>query len=169
VTRFWHPFADMGVVEERGELVFERAEGSRLWDEQGRSYIDATAALWYCNVGYGRAEIAEAAAAQMRWIPARGGELEDELAQALEPLAVHPLVSEIRSGTGAMAAVQLADPSLAERASLAAREHGVVTRVLLGGALQISPPLVITRPELDELSGGLAAALDGCREAAAAV
>jgi len=45
MTRFWHPFADMGLVDERGELVLERAEGSRLWDEQGRSYIDATAAL----------------------------------------------------------------------------------------------------------------------------
>ena len=60
MTRFWHPFADMGLVEERGELVLERGEGSRLWDEQGRSYIDATAALWYCNVGYGREEIGEA-------------------------------------------------------------------------------------------------------------
>src|SRR5689334_11286289 len=70
MTRFWHPMADMGLVEERGELVLDRAAGSRLWDEQGRSYLDATAALWYCNVGYGRDEIAEAAAAQIRKIPA---------------------------------------------------------------------------------------------------
>ena len=70
MTRFWHPFADMGLVEERGELVLERGEGARVWDEQGRSYLDATAALWYCNVGYGRAEIADAAAAQIRKIPA---------------------------------------------------------------------------------------------------
>jgi putrescine---pyruvate transaminase len=70
VTRFWHPFADMGLVEERGELVLERGEGARVWDEQGRSYLDAAAALWYCNVGYGRAEIADAAAAQIRTIAA---------------------------------------------------------------------------------------------------
>ena len=411
MTRFWHPFADMGLVEERGELVLERGEGARLWDEQGRSYIDATAALWYCNVGYGRTEIGEAAAAQIAKIPAysayadlatrpavdlaerlatlsplddarvfftsggaeaiesasklarrffsltgepertilisrqrayhgvagfgtslagadvfregieppvphvlhvdwdsadalgeaidragagrvaaffcepvigaggvlappdgylaevrricseagcllvadevitsfgrcghwfaserfglepdlitfakgstsgylplggvivsgriaepfwkpgggvifrhgytysghaavaaashanldilerdglidRGGELEKEIADALAPLAAHPLVAEIRCGTGAMAAVQLADPSLAERASLASREHGVITRVLLGGALQVSPPLVITRAELDEMAAGFAAALDSCR------
>jgi adenosylmethionine-8-amino-7-oxononanoate aminotransferase len=60
----------MGLVEERGELVLERGAGARLWDERGRSYLDATAALWYCNVGYGRGEIADAAAAQMRRIPA---------------------------------------------------------------------------------------------------
>jgi adenosylmethionine-8-amino-7-oxononanoate aminotransferase len=416
VTRFWHPFADMGLVEERGELVLERGEGSRLWDEQGRSYIDATAALWYCNVGYGREEIGEAVAAQIAKIPsysayadlatrpavdlaerlaalspldeprvfftsggaesiesaaklarrffsltgepertilisrqrsyhgvagfgtslagadvfregidapvpgvvqvpwdsaealrdaitevgaervaaffcepvigaggvlvpppgylpevraicrdagcllvadevitsfgrcghwfaserfeldpdlivfakgstsgylplggviasgriaepfwkrgggvifrhgytysghaavaaashanldilereglnARGLELEAELTEALEPLAAHPLVAEVRSGTGVLAAVQLADPALADRASLLAREHGVITRVLLGGALQVSPPLVITREELDELATGLAAALDACPAASPA-
>src|SRR5438445_1798437 len=59
----------MALVEERGELVLERGEGARVWDEQGRSYLDATAALWYCNVGYGRGEIADAAAAQIRRIP----------------------------------------------------------------------------------------------------
>jgi adenosylmethionine-8-amino-7-oxononanoate aminotransferase len=36
----------------------------------------------------------------------------------------------------------------------------VITRVLLGGALQVSPPLVITRAELDEIATGLSAALD---------
>lgn len=413
MTRFWHPFADMGLVEERGELVLERAEGARLWDEQGRSYVDATAALWYCNVGYGRTEIGEAAAAQIAkissysaygdlatrptidlaerlaalsplddprvfltsggaesiesaaklarryfsltgepertvlisrerayhgvagfgtslagadvfregidppvphvlhvawdsadalreaieqvgservaaffcepvigaggvlappdgylaevrsicrdagcllvadevitsfgrcghwfaserfsldpdlitfakgstsgylplggviasgriaepfWKPgggvifrhgytysghaavaaashanldildrdgliARGGELEQEIAKALAPLASHPLVAEIRAGTGAMAAIQLTDPSLADRASLASREHGVITRVLLGGSLQVSPPLVITRAELDEMTAGFAGALDACQAA----
>jgi len=416
VTRFWHPMADMGLVEERGELIFDRADGARLWDEQGRSYIDATAALWYCNVGYGRNEIGDAAAAQMRRIPSysayadlatrpavdlaerlaalsplddarvfltsggaesietaaklcrrffsltgqpdrtilisrerayhgvagfgtslagsdvfregiqapvpgvlhvpwdsaqalrdaiesvgaervagffcepvigaggvlappdgyleeaqaicrdagclfvadeiitsfgrcghwfaserfgidpdlitfakgstsgylplggviasgriaepfwqrgagvmfrhgytysghaavaaashanldildrdgligRGHELERELTEALEPLASHPLVTEIRSGTGVMAAVQLTEPALAEKASLLSREHGVITRVLMGGALQVSPSLVITRDELDELAAGFAAALDACRSEAPA-
>jgi len=92
----------------------------------------------------------------------RGLELESELTEALEPLAGHPLVAEIRSGTGVMAAVQLADTTLADRASMLAREHGVITRVLYGGALQISPPLVITRAELDEMTRGIGAALDAC-------
>jgi adenosylmethionine-8-amino-7-oxononanoate aminotransferase len=100
-------------------------------------------------------------------LSARGNELELELAEALEPLAAHPLVAEIRSGTGVTAAVQLIEPGLAERASLLSREHGVITRVLLGGALQVSPPLVITRTELDEMATGFAAALDACRAEAA--
>jgi putrescine---pyruvate transaminase len=65
VTRFWHPFADMAAVSEHGELVIERGEGAHVWDSAGRRYLDATAALWYCNVGFGRKEIADAAARQM--------------------------------------------------------------------------------------------------------
>jgi putrescine aminotransferase len=70
VTRFWHPVADMSAVAAGGELILERGEGVHVWDESGRRYLDATAALWYCNVGYGRSEIADAAAAQMRRLPA---------------------------------------------------------------------------------------------------
>ena len=65
-TRFWHPVSDMHAVRSRGELVLDHAEGVYIWDEQGRRYLDGTAGLWYCNVGYGREEIAAAAAAQMR-------------------------------------------------------------------------------------------------------
>jgi adenosylmethionine-8-amino-7-oxononanoate aminotransferase len=416
VTRFWHPFADMGRVEAGGELVLERGEGVWLWDEQGKRYLDATAGLWFCNVGHGRLEIADAAARQLgtlahysgygdfaarpvlelaewvtavapvpgsavfftsgggeavdtaaklvrrywsllgqpertvivarerayhglnaygtslagsdvftagygtlvadvlhvpwdsasalaaaieragpdriaaffcepvigaggvlapppgylaevrricretgalfladevicgfgrcgdwfassRWglepdlitfakgvtsgyvqlggviaspqvqepfwrpdggvfwrhgytysghagaaaaglanlgiferehLCARGLALETEIAEALAPLAEHPLVAEVRAGTGAMAAVQLdpaavaADPTLPDRAVLAAREAGILTRMVLGNGFQVSPALTIERAELDELSAGLAAALDAC-------
>ena len=70
MTRFWHPVADMSAVAAGGELILERGEGVHVWDESGRRYLDATAGLWYCNVGYGRSEIADAAAAQMRRLPA---------------------------------------------------------------------------------------------------
>lgn len=63
-TRFWHGFADMHVVAER-EIVFRRGEGVWLEDVEGRRYLDATAALWYCNVGLGRREIADAVAEQL--------------------------------------------------------------------------------------------------------
>src|SRR5438477_5766421 len=65
MTRFWHPFADMAAVAEH-ELSIVRGEGSHIWDSEGRRYLDATASLWYCNIGHGRWEIADAVAAQMR-------------------------------------------------------------------------------------------------------
>ena len=68
MTSYWHPFADMAAVS-GSELVLERAEGAYVWDSEGRRYLDATASLWYCNVGWGRPEIADAVAAQMRLLP----------------------------------------------------------------------------------------------------
>ena len=66
MSSFWHPFADMAAVDANGALTLIRGEGSHVWDADGTRYLDATGGLWFCNVGHGRAEIAEAAARQMR-------------------------------------------------------------------------------------------------------
>jgi putrescine---pyruvate transaminase len=66
MIRYWHPFADMAALEADGELMIVRGDGSAIWDAEGRRYLDATASLWYCNVGHGRREIADAVAAQLR-------------------------------------------------------------------------------------------------------
>ena len=65
MTSFWHPFAAMAAVEATGGLSLVRGEGSHVWDADGTRYVDATAGLWFCNVGHGRTEIADAARAQM--------------------------------------------------------------------------------------------------------
>jgi putrescine---pyruvate transaminase len=67
---FWHAFADMAALQRDGEFVLQRGEGAHVWDEAGRRYLDATAGLWFANVGFGREEIATAAAAQMMALPA---------------------------------------------------------------------------------------------------
>lgn len=63
-SAFWHPFSDMSVVAGH-DLVIESGEGSTVYGEDGTAYLDATAALWYCNVGHGRSEIADAVMRQM--------------------------------------------------------------------------------------------------------
>jgi len=68
-TAFWHPFANMSAVREHAVTIV-RGEGALVWDDAGREYIDATAALWFCNIGHGRAEVAEAVARQMRELEA---------------------------------------------------------------------------------------------------
>ena len=70
MSSFWHPFADMGLVEKTGPFIVERGEGTRIYDEDGRRYLDATASLWYCNVGHGRTSIADAAAKQLSHLAA---------------------------------------------------------------------------------------------------
>jgi putrescine---pyruvate transaminase len=68
-TSFWHGFADMHAVKD-AELVIREGDGAWVTDVAGTRYLDATAALWYAVAGYGRGEIADAAAAQMKRIPA---------------------------------------------------------------------------------------------------
>jgi len=68
-TSFWHGFADMHVVKDN-ELVIREGDGAWVTDVNGNRYLDSTAALWYTVAGYGRAEIADAAAAQMKRISA---------------------------------------------------------------------------------------------------
>jgi len=68
-STFWHGFADMHLVKD-AEVVIRSAD--RVWLEtvDGRRLLDATAALWYCAVGYGRREIADAVAEQLTRLPA---------------------------------------------------------------------------------------------------
>jgi adenosylmethionine-8-amino-7-oxononanoate aminotransferase len=47
-------------------LILVKGDGATVTDVEGKTYIDGLACLWNVNVGHGRAELAEAAAAQMR-------------------------------------------------------------------------------------------------------
>ena len=100
-TRLWHPFSDMSAVR-HAELVIDRGEGVWVFDEDGNRYLDATASLWYANVGHGRREIADAVAAQLAKLEAYSifGDLANrpalELAERLTSLA--PMSSRVAVG-----------------------------------------------------------------------
>lgn len=65
-----HPFADhQELVSEGGPRVIVRAQGSSLWDSDGRRLLDGMGGLWCVNLGYGRRELVEAAARQMEELP----------------------------------------------------------------------------------------------------
>ncbi len=61
-----HPTTDLPALRRDGPLVIERGLGIRVWDEDGREYIEGLAGLWCTALGYGVEELAEAAAAQIR-------------------------------------------------------------------------------------------------------
>jgi len=61
-----HPFTDLKGLASSGPLVIERGQGTRLWDSNGKEYIDGLAGLWCVNIGYGRGEIADAISRQAR-------------------------------------------------------------------------------------------------------
>ncbi|MEQ9260168.1 MAG: aspartate aminotransferase family protein [Roseovarius sp.] len=64
-----HPFTTGNEINAKGARVITRAEGVTLTDSDGNEMLDAMAGLWCVNLGYGRPELAEAAARQMRELP----------------------------------------------------------------------------------------------------
>jgi len=133
----WHPFADMGAVS-RQQLVLTRGLGAYVWDGEGRRYLDATAALWYSNIGHGRPEIADAVADQLRRLDAYSifgdyaNEPSIELAERLSDLAPVP-GSKVFLGAGGGDAVDTAakiarryhtERGEPGRMHLIGREHG---------------------------------------------
>jgi adenosylmethionine-8-amino-7-oxononanoate aminotransferase len=54
-----HQLAWEEVTERDGLKIFDKAQGSTLWDINGKSYLDGISGLWVVNVGHGRQEIAE--------------------------------------------------------------------------------------------------------------
>ncbi len=64
---FLHPFARPAAED---FLCLVRGDGALVYDDTGREYVDAMASLWFCDVGHGRAEIADAVAEQLRTLAA---------------------------------------------------------------------------------------------------
>jgi taurine-pyruvate aminotransferase len=60
-----HPIVQHKVLENQ-QMVITGGEGSTVIDANGTEYLDAMAGLWCVNIGYGRTELSEVAADQMR-------------------------------------------------------------------------------------------------------
>jgi len=60
-----HPIVQHKVLESK-QMVITGGQSSTVFDADGTSYLDAMAGLWCVNIGYGRTELAEVAAEQMR-------------------------------------------------------------------------------------------------------
>ena len=64
-----HPYTDHKAHLEKGPVVISRGEGVRVWDDQGKEYIESVAGLWCAALGFSNERLVEAAAAQMRKLP----------------------------------------------------------------------------------------------------
>jgi adenosylmethionine-8-amino-7-oxononanoate aminotransferase len=151
-----------------GGVVVSGRVAEPFWTEPGRIMVR------HGQTYSGHAAVCAAALANIdilerEGLVARGRELERELHETLSELEDHPLVEEVRGGTGMMVAVALAadalaeDPRLPAKADKAIRPHGVILRAL-GQALAVSPPLTITSDEIRFLRDGVRAGLDALVE-----
>ena len=64
-----HPFSDMAELNKEGSRVIVKGNGIYLYDNDGTEFIDAMSGLWCVNIGYGRNELADVAAKQMKELP----------------------------------------------------------------------------------------------------
>ncbi len=150
---FLHPFA----VPSKGPDFYRpivRGEGARVWDAGGREYIDAMASLWYANIGYGNAEMADAIASQVRELGtyqtfgAWTNRPADDLAVRIAELSIHerPRVFFCSSGSEAVeSAMKIARSAQAlagspERTIVISRERGYHGVAYGGTSLSGLPP-----------------------------
>jgi adenosylmethionine-8-amino-7-oxononanoate aminotransferase len=65
IAHLLHPVTNLHRHRQSGPLILVRGEGCRVWDADGKEYLDGFASLWNVNVGYGRKELAAVGAEQL--------------------------------------------------------------------------------------------------------
>jgi putrescine aminotransferase len=150
-------YAPIGAVIVGPRVAEPFWRGAGEWFRHGYTYSGHTTA---CAVALANLDLIE-----REGLVARVAELEPVLARILAPLADLPLTGEVRAGTGLLAGVEIAadaraaDPGLAARLVSDIRDRGVITRLVGGTALQVSPPFVITEQEIGRIAEVFADAL----------
>lgn len=90
----WHPYTPMRRwVDETEPFVFVRAEGARLWDADGSSYLDGNSSWWVATLGHGHPRLVTALAEQAKrfcHVPLAGATHEPAALLAEELVAAAP-------------------------------------------------------------------------------
>ncbi|MGH8380427.1 aspartate aminotransferase family protein [Pseudomonas sp.] len=100
------PFSDYKQLKEKGPRIITKAQGVHLWDSEGNKILDGMAGLWCVAVGYGREELVEVAARQMRELPYYNLFFQTahppalELAKAVSDLAPQGMTHVFFTGSG---------------------------------------------------------------------
>ncbi|WP_050931826.1 aminotransferase class III-fold pyridoxal phosphate-dependent enzyme [Aestuariivita boseongensis] len=106
------PFTDPHLAEHNAPKRFVRGDGIRVFDADGRGYIDAVSALWCSSLGFTPARLTQAMTRQMEQLAyyhsfmGRTPAISDELAKRL--VARMPGMSRVFFGTSGSEAVETA-------------------------------------------------------------
>ncbi|MEP3280202.1 MAG: aminotransferase [Stappiaceae bacterium] len=93
VNALLHPYTPLHKLAENGPLILERGEGVRVYDTRGKAYIEGMSGLWCAGLGFGDAELIEAAKEQLDRLPyyhlfgGKSTEPAIELAEKLKEIA----------------------------------------------------------------------------------
>ncbi|EIE50896.1 aminotransferase [Salipiger aestuarii] len=69
IAHSMHPYTNMRAHEEKGPMIITRGDGARVFDDQGKEYIEALAGLWSVAVGFSETRLADAAYEQLKKLP----------------------------------------------------------------------------------------------------
>ena len=64
-----HPWEPLETGRDEGSMIIAEAEGIYVYDSDGEKYIDGPGGMWCVQIGYGRDEMADAVAEQIRRMP----------------------------------------------------------------------------------------------------
>jgi len=109
VESLLHPYTNLVRLRETGPLVIERGAGVRVYDDQGKDYIEGLAGLWCTALGWGEEALVEAAAEQMRKLAfghlfaGKSHEPAIALAEKLKELAPFPVGKVFFANSGSEA------------------------------------------------------------------
>jgi 4-aminobutyrate--pyruvate transaminase len=109
VASLVHPYTEVAGFRDTGPTIITRGEGIRVFDNQGRSYIEGMAGLWCTALGYGNAELIEAAREQLERLSFAhlfGSKSHDpaiQLAEKLKAIAPAPTSKVLFTASGSEA------------------------------------------------------------------
>jgi 4-aminobutyrate--pyruvate transaminase len=93
IAHMVHQQTDLDAHQRDGAVIIDRGEGVRVWDTEGREYIEAMAGLWCASLGFSEHRLAKAAYDQLLKLPyyhtffAKGHEPSVRLAEKLAEIA----------------------------------------------------------------------------------
>ena len=69
IAHVLHPYTDLKAHQRQGPLIVTHGRGVRVFDDQGRDYIEALAGLWCVSLGFNEPRLVEAARRQLATLP----------------------------------------------------------------------------------------------------
>ena len=69
IESYIHPYTDLKTHQEKGPMVIARGDGVRVFDDQGKSYIEAMAGLWCTSLGFSEDRLVAAATKALQQLP----------------------------------------------------------------------------------------------------
>ncbi len=109
VANHVHPYTNLKKIQDSGPLIITRGKGVRVFDENGKSYIDGLAGLWCAALGFSEQRLVAAATRALGKLPfyhSFGGKVPADtidLAEKLIDLAPAPMSKVVFSNSGSEA------------------------------------------------------------------